>query len=117
MGSNERKIMNSQIQNASGMHKPITVWLKKVKFICELPKDFVQLVSVENAYGHIPNDSFMEQGRIDCLGRYKTESFYIKDNKIYFSGSFNRRWFIRQVQRLIDFLFPKIYKVQYIACM
>lgn len=91
---------------------PAVAYLQKRNFVADLPKDFIQLVSIENQYGKLPNDSFMEKGI--WLGEYKTESFCIRENKIYFSGNFSRWWIKRIWQKFIEWLIPTTYKIEYI---
>jgi len=66
----------------NNMPLPTEAYLRKRNFVAELPEDFVQIISIENHYGKLPNDSFMEQGRINWLGEYKSESYCIRENKI-----------------------------------
>jgi hypothetical protein len=113
MAKTKIKIMDkANLKNES--NAPAVAFLRKRDFVAELPEDFVQLISIENQYGHLPINSFMEQGRIDWIGRYKTEQFTIRENKIYFSGTFSRWWIIRLWQKFIEWLFPITYKMKYI---
>ena len=105
---------NHEPSNALYQALPAVAYLKRINFRAELPEDFVQLISIENQYGHLLNDSFMEQGRINWLGEYKTDQFSIKENKIYFSGNFSGWWIVRVFQKFEDWLTPAVYKMKYI---
>ena len=108
------KVDKSDDSNTLYTVLPAVAYLQKRNFVSDLPEDFIQLVSIENQYGQLPNDSFMEQGRINWLGEYKTESFCIRENKIYFSGNFSRWWIKRMWQKFIERLMPTTYKIKYI---
>ena len=94
--------------------KPITAFIKKRNFSAKLPDDFVLLKSITRPDGNkLPNDSFMQYAKIDCFGRFITEQFCIKEDRILFSGNFSRYFIIRLFQKFWEWLFPQEYKIEY----
>ncbi len=93
---------------------PAAVMLKRKNNTAKLPDNFVMLVSLENEYGYVPCSTFMEQGRINELGEYKTDSFVIIKNECHFKDSFSKNIFARFFQKLSEFLSPRMYLLKYI---
>lgn len=93
----------------------MTAYIKKKNYSAKLPDDFGMLLSINRNGNQLLNDpqdkSFRNNYEI-----FKTENFYIdqRNMRIIFSGSFNKYWIIRIVQKLNEHLFPKIYEINYI---
>ena len=95
--------------------KYTVTYLKKRNFQAKLPKDFVEILSIENKYGRLPLDPFMAQAVITGLGIFKTEYFRLGYDKIYFSGNYSNIWIVRMFQKLIELINPSVYRMRYIS--
>lgn len=94
--------------------KYTVAYLKKRNFQAKLPKDFVEILSIENKYGRLPLDPYMAQAIIFGLS-FRTEYFRLGDDKIYFSGNYSNIWIVRLFQKLIELINPTVYRMRYIS--
>lgn len=92
---------------------PAVAFIKKRNFSAELPDDFIMLKSITRADG---NFLVKDDPLVFDRGWYLnlTETFMIRMDKIYFSGAISRYWIIRLCQRLWEWLFPSVYKLEYL---
>ena len=108
----------TESQNSTNAVLPAVAFVKKRNFSAKLPDDFVVLKSITKPDGNcLPNDPFMCYGEIDWMARFKTENFSITEDRILFSGSFSRWCVVRICQKLWEWLFPSVYKLEYLRCV
>jgi len=83
--------------------------LTEKDFKAELPEDFEHLISVKKVASGLQWDNldyFPTPGKL--------RRFHIRENIIYFTGSFSKWWVIRIFQETWSYLFPEHYELKYV---
>jgi hypothetical protein len=98
------------------LNKPKCAIVKKRNFWAKLPNDFVILKGVWKNNEQLLREPIENWEMIWCdKFHFKTEQFFIGEDKIFFSGKFSKYWMIRQMQKLWEYFFPEKYKIEYIT--
>lgn len=104
--------MKKSLQPATTFIKFPTAIVDRVNFMAELPDDFGLIIRVcENNY---PEKQLQYFNVKNINNPFNNEFYKIKENKIYFSGSFSRCWIIRIWQKWREKRKPVQYKIEYI---
>ena len=85
-----------------------TIVVDKINLMTELPDDFVMITRVwREGYGQIP---YLEVNRYP----FNKEGFTISGNKVYFSVTYSRWYFIKLWQKFQESRNPIKYTIEYV---
>lgn len=86
--------------------------LKRKNGKVELPSDFSVLIS----FTRITSPKFYVLYQKECILYTGNECFHLKnDGIVFFYNSTRKNWFIKQLQKLHELLFPIKYKLEYVS--
>lgn len=86
--------------------------LKRRSGQIQLPDDFYMSISLTR----ITRPKFHVLYQRDCILYTDNECFHItRDSILFYYGPFRKNWFIKQLQKLHELLFPVKYKLEYMS--